>query len=141
MILAGVISLIIGLTLGYLAGLWHQSKDEILADEARTPDMSLIEEARWQVADLSEDMTYLKNLKSLDAHEGVIHNVRMSDVFRQIGDVSKKTQIQADRIVFDAVFVNKENRITTVVLRKSRNARIMQTILRKAGVKVLLRTT
>lgn len=138
MILTGVVCLIVGLGIGYLIGLWHQSKEEVFLDKNRLADAELIGSVRWQLKEELEEIEFSKNLRSMNENEVVIHNVSMTSIMRQVGDKAERPEINADRVYFKAVFLDKETgKISSVILPRINGYKTIHTIIRKAGIRVL----
>lgn len=137
MILASVTALLLGVAIGYLLGIRHQAKDEVIPDGERHYDDEALHLARWQSMDLPDDLEFYSSARLLDPQDETIHNIPLSRVLAQTSAFSKKAQRSADRIILPAIKVDKQTRkVTRVILNPGNTARKIAPLIRKSGIKV-----
>lgn len=130
-------ALLIGLAVGYFFGVQHQSMEEVVLDCPREPDYETIQSEKWVYADPEFDLDFLRTVRMTDAECETVHNVPLSLLIRQSGDVSKRAVANADRVFLDAVKVDrKTGRVVRVILHPGRKANNLIPLLRKARIRV-----
>lgn len=139
MILAAVAGLLVGLGIGYVIGLWSQSRDEILDDHPRSPDYEPIIRARWERHDSDKDMTFIRAARMIDPDCETVHRMPLSEILVQSDSPSQKAQRQAERVFVDAVKIERTTgRVVSAIFRRGPTARALSPVLRKAGIKVVI---
>ncbi len=137
MIIIGTIALILVAVGSYLFGVYQQSRDEVIADGERKPDIEMLEEARWEISGNPANLAFVQQARMLDPTNETVHNLRLSQVIHSTGEGSKKNHIQSDRITVDAVKLNRQTgAITRAIISYENPYRdVAVSLLRRAGIK------
>lgn len=138
MILASVTALLLGIALGYLIGLRHQSKEEVFPDSPRQCDEDILHTVRWEPRKAPYDMNFIRNARMTDPKEETIHNVPLSRILSPVGAVGDRVHRHADRAIVGAVKVNSRGDVTLAVLPDTARSKRLVPILRKAGIRTMI---
>ncbi|WP_298843234.1 hypothetical protein [uncultured Salinicola sp.] len=138
MILASVTALLLGIALGYLIGLRHQSKDEVLPDSQRQCDEDILHTVRWEPKKAPYDMNFIRNARMTDPKEETIHNVPLARILSPVGVTGERIHRHAERAIIGAVKVDGRGNVTLAVLPDTARSKRLAPILRKAGIRVMI---
>ena len=139
MILTAVVAVILGILVGYFTGVWHQSVEEIIPDNARSADFEIIQESKWEAVTASHDLPFIRSARMTDSECETIHNVALRDLIRPTSEGRKRASRHADRIRVDAVKIDrKTGEVVRILLKPGVKSRILADILRRAGYRVII---